>query len=58
MDQGIQEWTKYNLWRAAFKNEAIWSAPRLSSTNFTWSILENLDAYPDIISVFKIDSLI
>ena len=27
MGHGIQEWTKKNLWKAAFKNfEVIWSA--------------------------------
>ena len=27
MGQGIQEWTKQNLWKAAFKKfEVIWSA--------------------------------
>ena len=27
MGQGIQEWTKSNLWKTAFKKiEAIWSA--------------------------------
>ena len=27
LDQGIQEWTKQNLWKAAFKKfEVIWSA--------------------------------
>ena len=44
--QGIQQWT--NKWKTAFKKfEVVWSAlqnfKRLSSTNFTWSILEYLD---------------
>ena len=50
MGQITQEWTKKNLWKTAFKLfEGAWSAladhilqnfQRLSSTNFTWSILE------------------
>ena len=29
MGQSIQEWTKYNLWKTAFKKfEGIWSAVR------------------------------
>ena len=39
MGQSIQEWTKLNLWKTAFKIfEGI-----MSSTNFTWSILDYLD---------------
>ena len=27
MDQGIQEWSRYNVWKTAFKKfEVIWSA--------------------------------
>ena len=49
MGKSIQEWTKQNLWKTEFKKfEGVWSAlgillqilQRLSSTNFTWSILE------------------
>ena len=53
MNQTIQEWTKQNFRKTAFKkSEATWSAwadhitsnfLRLSSTNFTWSILEYLE---------------
>ena len=53
--QSIQEWTKWNLWKTAFKKyKRIWSAKqtislqifqKLSSTNFTWSILEYFVPY-------------
>ena len=37
MGQSIQEWTKSNLWKTAFRKfEGVWSV----STNFTWSILD------------------
>ena len=37
MGQSIQEWTKSNLWKTAFRKfEEVWSV----STNFTWSILD------------------
>ena len=33
MGQSIQEWTKYNLWKTAFKKfEVIWSAGIIPST--------------------------
>ena len=42
LGQSIQEFTKQNLWKTAFKKfEVIWPA----FTNFTWSILEYLDLY-------------
>ena len=51
MGQGIQELNKQNLWKTAFNRfEVIWSTIslqifyRLSSTNFTLSILEYLDS--------------
>ena len=47
LGQGIQEWTKQNLWKTAFKKfevmrqivslQIFW---RLPSTSFTWSIFE------------------
>ena len=51
MGQSIQEWTTWNLWKTAFEGNAkemvCLSRPypfnffyRLSSKNFTWSILE------------------
>ena len=37
MGQSIQEWTKSNLWKTAFRKfEGVWSV----STNFTWSTLD------------------
>ena len=51
MGQCIQEWTKWKLWKTAFKKiEVKWSAYanhltlnflKASSANFTWSILEH-----------------
>ena len=47
LGQSIQEWNKWNLWKTAFKKLRSLSRPalqifeRLSSTNFTWSILLN-----------------
>ena len=42
LGQSISEWTKWNLWKTAFKKFEMTRQifPRLSSTNFTWSILE------------------
>ena len=39
--QSIQEWTKLNLWKTAFKKfQALQIFWILSFTNFTWSVLE------------------
>ena len=50
LGQSIQEWTKLNLWKTAFKKYSVICPAladhigqisyRLSSTNLTWSILE------------------
>ena len=41
MGQSIQEWTKWNLWKTAFKQTiSLQIFERLSSTNFASSILE------------------
>ena len=52
LGQGIQEWTKYNLWKAPFKKVSLLMQTillqifwRLSSINFTWSILKYLDPF-------------
>ena len=59
LGQGIQEWTKYNLWKTAFKaghrqiylghllrqTISLPSFSRLSFTNFSWSIIEYLDTF-------------
>ena len=45
MGQSIQEWTKSNLWKTAFKKfEGVRSTLR-KSANFTWLILEYFDSY-------------
>ena len=61
MTQCIQEWAKENLWKTAFKNfEMVYlNRPyhfklllRLSSINFTWSILEYyVPNHPPIIQI-------
>ena len=49
MERSIKEWIKKKLWKTAFKKfKEVWSASskpysfklRLSSTSFTWAILE------------------
>ena len=57
MGQGVQEWTKQNLWKAAFKKfELVLNFPifqMLSSTNFTWSIHEYLDPYAIVLNFLQ-----
>ena len=42
MDQAIQEWTKYNLWKTAFKKFEVIQADHIISN---WSIPEYLNPY-------------
>ena len=39
----VKVWIKQNLWKTAFKTFKVISPLRLSSADFTWSILEYLD---------------